>query len=896
MTSYELYINGTTVDLASDSDITLVYQSGIFTKLDEIQSNRAFNIDLPMTPRNIRILQYTQRPDVDSDTPYTKLSAALYKSGVPIFEKGWAYITEISDVISVTLTWGNAENFDPLFDSNLSDLAPILYDKGIGSIDWNANSTFAKYDRASAPRVGFFKMNFGQGFDKPEYWHPSISVDAIIEAIEEQHGITIDGKERLYGDGKLPDIIALTSKNGDSVSNEEDQLLISSAKVTILEVPYGSGSYSLYGYVDWTNREQDRHKIFSSSHSVKLEQGKRARVVIGSVGGDVADFAIAAPFVYATAPVCVEVVGHKSFPIGEEYLIARYEAYNVAINPTESGIIATFHSIDVGFDVRNDYDIITIQFKVYLYSRWDGLRCTFATDTHIKVWQDWDNCIYPTKYPIAANLPDIEQGEFLNALMQLRGLYAYADPTQNDTIKLMSADDIINNVLSHNFVDWSDKVLLNNRRLIDMPDRSEFQIEDYAQRNTLNYDNDSDVYTNTEGEINIINTILDKETEIAEVPLSASENKYDSNNEPYAVVPLYEKGSSDTEPQYESLRHRILAQYADADNIMRGYFDPRLNFSGVGGIVATKYAGLQTILRKFRLITVRAKLTALDLYNLKYHIPVYIRQFGQFFAIYNVQTGENDICECQLIKLPVAGTVANAKYVVITCPDFANTTQTLTFTAEEEYGTATISAAFNESGVATIAQNTIYSTMTGNTGNFPDSWNGLYMEIKGYNGQYVGDTSVSGDMSATLELIPYVLTVEDTTLAHTGELPVDCRYRLASVNGATRYEAWVSTTFVDGVATIEQPTIMQAFGEIGNIAGSTFAGNYFEVMLSATTTEQHVGNVIVPATPQDLSVSLDAIPDEAPDEPTEEEYEPYLTADGEEYITSDGYVYYVKKQ
>lgn len=864
MTSYELYINGTTVDLASDSDITLVYQSGIFTKLDEIQSNRSFNIDLPMTPSNIRILQYAQRPDVDSDTPYTKLSAALYKSGIPIFKMGWAYITEISDVISVTLTWGNAENFDPLFDSNLSDLAPILYDKGIGSIDWNENSTFAKYDSASAPRVGFFKMDFGQGFDKPEYWHPSISVDAIIEAIEEQHGITIDGKERLYGDGKLPDIIALTSKNGDSRVNE-------ALYAYGFALRYPASSPLLI------TQARDSANILKEGNHIDVSD-------VNFINIKFTDFIITRDA--GNGGLVAQSVGFSVFGWDKRSFSSRM------LGGTYSAV-SDFGATKVpdyekGLDVTN-YEYIFIQVE--------GSSLESVTGV-LQVWGQYSDltAYYPTIYPIAANLPDIEQGEFLNALMQLRGLYAYADPTQNDTIKLMSADDIIDNVLSHNFVDWSDKVLLNNRRLIDMPDRSEFQISDYAQRNTLNYDNDSDVYTNTEGEINIINIILDKETEIAEVPLSASENNYDSNNEPYAIVPLYETGSSDTKPQYESLRHRILAQYADADNIMRGSFDPRLNFNGDEGIVATKYAGLQTILRKFRLITVRARLSALDLYNLKYHIPVYIRQFGQFFAIYNVQTGENDICECQLIKLPVAGTVANAKYVVITCPDFANTTQTLTFTAEDEYGTATISAAFNESGVATIAQNTIYSTMTGNTGNFPDSWNGLYMEIKGYNGQYVGDTSVSGDMSATLELIPYVLTVEDTTLAGSGELSVDCCYRLASITNTTKYEAWVSTTFVDGVATIEQPTIMQAFGEIGNIAGSAFAGNYFEVMINATPTEQHVGSVIVPATPQDLPVSLDAIPDEAPDEPTEEEYEPYLTADGEEYITSDGYVYYVKKQ
>lgn len=65
-----------------------------------------------------------------------------------------------------------------------------------------------------------------------------------------------------------------------------------------------------------------------------------------------------------------------------------------------------------------------------------------------------------------------------------------------------------------------------------------------------------------------------------------------------------------------------------------GVFDPWMRFGGEEGIVKTRYSSYQKVVDRLRIITIRAKLTALDLYNLDYTKPVYIAQFGQIFAIY----------------------------------------------------------------------------------------------------------------------------------------------------------------------------------------------------------------------------------------------------------------------
>ena len=288
----------------------------------------------------------------------------------------------------------------------------------------------------------------------------------------------------------------------------------------------------------------------------------------------------------------------------------------------------------------------------------------YSTPLTVNIWANWTDWAFPTRFPVAPNLPDISQGDFILALMSMNGLFAYADKASPNTIKLISIDDIIANVQNNDIIDWSDRVILNDFHRVDMPDASIFTIDDLAQSNILDYDNDDDVKTDTYGTITIRNENIEKETELVSLPFSASENAT-TDGVNCAVVPIYEdngKGGAN----YSECSPRILSgRGAFMSGIARciGVFDPWMKFGGEEGIVKTRYASYQKVVDRLRIITIRAKLTALDLYNLDYTKPVYIAQFGQIFAIYSVETGENDICDCQLLKLKVDGVVAATYYL-----------------------------------------------------------------------------------------------------------------------------------------------------------------------------------------------------------------------------------------
>lgn len=630
MTHYELYINDILCDLSSDNYISLVYQSPIFSGLDIIQSNRSYNIDLPLTPKNRKAIGYAERTDIYTDAPYVKLPARLYQEGVPLFTSGYAVITEISDVISVVLTWGNVDNFQPLFDANLRDLAQTLYSMNIGSIPWNSASALLEYGY-ERPQMGFFGIDFGQGIANSEYMHPSIEVQDVLTAIERYNGITIDGKERLYGGLTYPLLLPLVSINGDEVSGRAEYL---TGTVRVKD----TGPTVLLQIANISS-----HPELVSDDGTTIDVKGASNITIALKMH--AQFSYVAGF----APVAKICSGSTRNPIFQ----LNYN-YKEAGGPTA---FSTFSIDQVVTLSKEDGNLPESgQIVIHLFNgSVPNISYQDVNSISVSAYPR-DEVHYPSEYPIGVNLPDISQGDFLSALMSMAGLFAYPDKDAPDTIKLISVDDIYAKLTNGGTIDWSRKVILNDRHDVSRPESSIFSLDDLAQKNTLDYDNDDDVITDTAGEIRIENVNIDKENELVELPFSASENAplASDANALCARIPMYTTSDDGKTVDYNEPSARILQAIIDDTSTglyWFGYFGENMRFGGENGIVAKKYNGYQKAVDKLRLITVKAKLTAIDLHNLDYTKPIYIGQFGQTYGLYSVETGENGICECQLIQL-----------------------------------------------------------------------------------------------------------------------------------------------------------------------------------------------------------------------------------------------------
>lgn len=684
MTTYELYINDTLCDLNTDEAITLLYQSPIFSDLDSIQSNRSYNISLPLSPTNIRAVEQSQRTDVNSEAPYVKLPARLYQNGVPLFTKGFAVVTDISDAINVTLTWGNVDNFQPLFDNNLQDLGPQLEDLGAGHIDWNEDSTILDGNTQNEyPGVAYWGVNFGMGLKDPKYIHPSVQAMTILEAIEKQHGITIDGKERLAYSPNLGPIVPLLGKNGDEISGKVEAA------------------------THQTRISLDGNHVLLASNSSNIEG-------LTSEGGVLFDIKGAKHVIISIRANFETVYGSPEFAFQPVFKICADDSDHPISDI--SGVTYSFEQItrlkmSISFDVNlssiSEGGTIpdgTSNLLFFLYTG-DRSDTQYTGDNYIKLTAyPREDLHFPSKFPAGVNLPDMSQGDFVMGLMSMNGLFAYPDAKFPDTIRFISIDDIADKAKNYEVVDWSRKVVLNDMNRVDMPDTSEFTIGELAQRNTLDYENDDDVTSDTSGVIEIRNANIDKETELVTLPFSASENE-STDGVTCAMVPIYEK-QENGDVDYSECSARILSgRGAVIDGFVKciGSFDPWMKFGGDQGIVAKRYASYKDIVDRVRVISVRAKLSPLDLYNLDYAKPVFIDQFGALFAIYSVETGEDGICDCQLIKINV---VAKIYDVIIYYSLAGSMLQDVQFTASDY--TATISCQFTN-GVARISQKDIMS-------------------------------------------------------------------------------------------------------------------------------------------------------------------------------------------
>lgn len=707
----ELYINGQLCDL--EDTPSLIFQSPVFNDLDVIQSNRSAEINLPLTPRNRKAFGLIDRIDIlDDSAVYGKHSAAYYLGGFPVFTRGYAMVTDVTDTINITLVWGNIDNFQPLFDASLRDLREqIIEVAGADYVEWNEDTRYLLRNSPISPYTGFIAVDFGASlieyakdssgnWDVPaegrpfwKYTHPSIYVEAVLNAIERYHGIIIEDKTALSRIDGHDLLIPLVSKNSGPDSWYSDRFEASSGYFTNSD----DGYYPLF--FDEENATWDKRGI---GIKVKIDSPASDDIVFYKefyiANTKVVDVSILSydgrPIVFnghrrdATKPVTLRLAGRKTDGT-ERVLLSAYDSGSGIGNRVVFALSDIFNKEEV--DVE-EYNVVWWSLENFVTN---GGNKTYVSARFI-ITPHFDDISFPSPFPIAENLPDMTHAEFLSALMAMAGLFAYPDSSDNNTIHMMSPDQFYNTTstidydyrivgsgndrtpntqtdrrivgsrLDEMIQDWSRKVILNERGEIWRPEGTEFTMGDYAQTNTLDYDNDEDAeMLNTQGIISIDNESIERENELVSLDFSASTNRFINNPDSvhdkttFAVVPCYDvkkdKDGNTTDVTYNEPSPRILALNITTSGGLAyfeyGYFPRTMYFGGSEGIVAKRYAAYQRILKKFRMITVYVKLTVADICNLDYTRRVYLDVYGCYFAIYSVTTGEDGICECKLIKL-----------------------------------------------------------------------------------------------------------------------------------------------------------------------------------------------------------------------------------------------------
>lgn len=624
MTTHELYINDTLVDLDKDVNIYLLYQSMLFTDLQSIVSNRSYNISLPKTDNNLRAINnynLADRAD-ESDTgltfPRKYHKVRYYRNGITIFERGIGTFVSVDSRINFVFAWGNAENFQKLFDKKLNELTDIA-DAHIG---WHNTIPYATHISAD---YGFFDIDFGQGHIR-QYQHPSVSSAYIMSAIARNNGIRWALNEEGYYPCELGDfIIPLLSKNTDDASLDAQSLKGYGYRYEYQGVHAQTFYSTLHPY-----STVDPMGLWSESKKMFVTSGKhitKFRIIIE-------------PF----------TVKFYDWYFSVDYSFNNQKLGDVSFDFTDGLYYGNYPAVDTIVDVSNiEKDgtgkiLNAITFDSNLFNR----ASEILKNPKIQVIPIDAELTLPTIFPLAANLPDITQADFIKGLMQLSGVFAYIKG--ENEIGFVSIDDIVAKKTQQSAKDWTDK-LINTAGAYNAPEGIEFKLDNFAQNNLCKYDDGDDelLKGKYDGAIVVENETIEKEKECFKLPFAPTENvDYVSGDfkTKIAKIPVYTKGSDGKIEYNDDITARILRPKSLNTHVGASFEEMDMR-----AVIRTRYSDYQEVIRTPRVIKVRCLLNDYDLSVLDLTAPVYFEQYGNYYAILKVQAAADGVCKCEFLEI-----------------------------------------------------------------------------------------------------------------------------------------------------------------------------------------------------------------------------------------------------
>ncbi len=606
--THELIIEGQHVDLAPNTDITLEYVSNIVGDISKINLSRSYTIKLPKTLRNARILDDPGRPGHESAKARRYLSAEYYRNGIDLIGPAQAYLLKVSsDSYEVALIWNRIPAL-----SELSAAKPKLPDlQGLPELMWKG-APLATSDTTD----GCFYAHYESGA-RPDTTnsapHPCVTLYELTT--------------RIFGNAGVPYRIGARLSN--TLKNHALLVAPSHKPSPEMEMEAGARAYDLrYIYMavesiqnDWwfQNWDWGWDAPIAGLDGTTLEQ---SRTIMRGPTKELR-FYLNLKIVNDAPTINIELRG-------------RLRSHYLVPSRTDDGgyLIDTTVDMEDALDLTNagDYFSIIINGLVrngtYQFSRYDTSRPMFAIIRHRDTIQSDKHNVFPVGF----NLPNIGQMDFIKSVLGLFG--AVIIPNKNALV-LEHFDDVLQ---KQNAVDWTRKV--------DMSDGiKEYsgQLSDFAQKNRVIYEPEVSLPVSPDFALVVEDQTAALEKDWLKLPFAASQGNQ-------ALHYRYDHDKGEIEDV--DIKPRIFGYTYDISitpNGNRGLIFPET----LAGDRAVKeyHSTFQSILRKPVTIEINVRLHELDLAQLDLTRPVYLGQYGQYYAILKIQTSDTDLCKVELLQL-----------------------------------------------------------------------------------------------------------------------------------------------------------------------------------------------------------------------------------------------------
>lgn len=599
----ELYIDGTKVDMG-ESGVSLEYRSNILTDISKIVSNFSYTIKLPKTKNNLRLIECAHVPSAVSSFPYLPHVGTLLRDGVQIVDGANVVLMSVSDTIEIALSWGNATGFSKIieFEGNLDDL-----DYGIDDY------IFWRYDISPDEDAPIINYGF-RSTEKHVSYHPVVSAKWLLDRIQSQFGVNLlfpSDKQDVLHSLKIP-----------LLKKEDAQKHVDANRVTLTlnGLKKTDGALRVYQLMFYGLVSSYYVEYYSDSVLISAFKPKFNNMQL--------NYSIDCKLIY----------------VGSAYKNGGYLDIVGADTGEIIDQVNAFEVIDRGNDnyechFKKDLSLEPYDKTIYISTTVsktgdDSVSLVSGSITlEANVSEVGADIGEYNKYFTIPNLPSIKLIDFVKSIAYMLGVFAV--PGDNNDIRFISFDTVIEN--KSNAVDWSGRVLFNDYG--DVARNISYQLNDFTQKNWFRYKEDDNVTENYDSFIAVENRALDYERDAVSLPFSACDTLGG-----VASIPMYSY-NDDGELEYDSgMNPRIVLYDSETRS---GVFYP-LRWEE---LIRQHYASYQEVVRQPKVIKELVLLSAPELAVLDLLKPVYIRQYGSYFAIVKVKTKENNICEVELLKI-----------------------------------------------------------------------------------------------------------------------------------------------------------------------------------------------------------------------------------------------------
>lgn len=667
MKNEELIINGLRVDMSPDTRIVLNFKSNLLGDVSKITSSNSQTIQLPKTIRNRMIFDHASTPARNSSFPYQRHPVEYIRNGVKIISDAYAVMLSASENYEIALYWGEMTRFQQWVESG-AKLNDLSFDSLIQIWSTTGSRTYCVDADPGDPDVYiddsyFINADYDCGLGsmdtlpsnvRNQIWlHKFVSVRMILAKIQSDSGITFEFPDgymsrtgyNLRGLFRSVAVALTTRKQFSSTTKYASDVAAHVAQgwcdyligvtFTLPASTYYStenkkGVFNIWGEkadVTVVKTNYAGRVTFDAILIVKTSCGQKGytpdtSLILRSTGGG-DDY-------WGSRPISSEPLGKSG---------GRYY-YSQTFSIRRSFDLAEGDEFFIGFTLSDGYRFHSLTTSTGMVSYTPP-----AVESEISLGE---------YFRAKGNFPDITQLDFVKAICGLYGLYVVPSGVANK-IKFATLESVIEN--KANAVDWSSKLIHAADGESD-PNEIKFSFGDYARKNWFRYKGDDTVATSGDAPLVVENETLELERDALTVPFVPSDEKQTTHTSSgsstpaaaiLAVIPHYTMENGEIKDVAVNPRLVCMRSGGSTGNEAIARFLP-ISFENM---ISLYYGQLSALLNSAVVLKERIRLTEFDLLNLDYSKPVFLKQYGRFYAIIYVQTAE-EYCNVELLQLPTA--------------------------------------------------------------------------------------------------------------------------------------------------------------------------------------------------------------------------------------------------